>query len=120
MKAVLAEFWMFLLENFKWIIPTTVGMGAKLAIDSRNKRLTWRDILIKITIGFFSGFVVSWYLINHGMEKTAMWATPLATMSGESVILFLSTNSSKYYRFFSKKWLGMKDEDLDDKTNEQK
>jgi hypothetical protein len=114
MKSLWTDFWLFIIANFKWIIPTTIGMGAKIAIDSRSKRLTWREILIKIVIGFFSGFVVSWYLITHGMEHTAMWASPLATMGGESIILFFTINSNKFFRFFAKKWLGMKDEDLDD------
>lgn len=111
-----ADFWVFLAENFKWIIPTTIGMGAKLAIDSKSKKLTRREVVIKIVIGFFSGFVVSWYLITHGMERTAMWAAPLATMGGEGVLLWLTINSPKLYRFFAKKWFGMKDEDLDNKN----
>jgi hypothetical protein len=118
MKWTWTEIWLAIITwigvNFKWITPIIVGMSAKIAIDSRSKRLTLREIIIKIVIGFFSGFVVSWYLITHGMEHTAMWASPLATMSGESIILFLTINSTKYYKFFSKKWLGMKDKDLDE------
>ena len=114
MKAFWTEIWLFILANIKWIVLISVGMTARIAIDSRNKRLSFREILIKIVIGFFSGFVTSWYLYTHGMETTAMWATPLATMGGEGLIIWCSQNAPKFYKYAAKKFLGMKDEDLKD------
>lgn len=115
MKILWNEIWLFIVKNSALLFGLSIGMTAKIAIDSRAKRLTWKEILIKIAIGFFCGYVTGVYLINHSMENKVAWAVPLATMSGEGFLLFLTQYAGRMYRFFIKKWTGMKDEDLEDK-----
>lgn len=117
MKQIGHEIWEFIIKNSALLVGLSIGMSAKIAIDSRARKLTKKEIFIKILIGFFSGYVTSAYLISHGMEDKVSWACPLATMSGESFLLFLTQNSWKIYRFIAKKWGGMKDEDFYDKDN---
>lgn len=116
MKAIWTEIWLFIVKNSALLFGLGIGMTAKIAIDSKAKRLTWKEICIKIAIGFFCGYVTGAYLINHSMENKVAWAVPLATMAGEGVLLFLTQYAGKIYRFFAKKWFGMKDEDLDEKS----
>lgn len=118
MKQFWNEIWQFIIKNSAVLIGLSIGMTAKIAIDSRSKKLTWRQITIKVVIGFFCGYTTGMYLMSRGMEDKISWVVPLSTMAGESIILYLTMNAYKIYRFFMKKVFGMKDEDLDEKTNE--
>lgn len=115
MKQFFNELWEFLIKNSALLLGLGIGMTAKIAIDSTTKKLTWRQIVIKVVIGFFCGYTAGRYLMANGMEEKISWVVPLSTMAGESVILWLTQNSWKIYRYAAKKFAGMTDNDLEDK-----
>lgn len=119
MRDSLAQFFneviQFITKNSALLVALSIGMVAKIAIESRSRKLTKRDVFIKIVISFFVGYSVGKYLQDHGMESKITWVVPLATLAGESIVLWVMVNSNKIFSFIAKKWFGMKDEDLKDK-----
>lgn len=119
MKEGLAQFFneviQFITKNSALLVALSIGMVAKIAIESRARRLTKRDVFIKIILSFFVGYLAGKYLQDHGMENKIKWVVPLATLAGESIVLWVMVNSNKIFAFIAKKWFGMKDEDLKDR-----
>lgn len=69
-----------------------IGMIAKLAIDSRQQKLTRWQILFKVAIMFFTGFVSFVACDASGHIKWAGVITPVATMLGETLALYILNN----------------------------
>lgn len=112
MKNFWNDFVILLAKNAALLIGVSSTMAAKIIIDSRVKKLTWKEIFGKIIIGGACGWVTCSYLLAHNMHETTKWAVPMATMIGESFLIFLTQNVYALYKFLAKKWLGMKDDDF--------
>lgn len=119
MKQILAQFFQFILKNSALLVALSIGMVAKIAIDSRARKLTKRDIFIKIILSSFVGYSVGRYLQDHNMASKVVWVVPLATLTGESLILWIMVNFNKILSYFAKMWTGMKDEDFKDKNDKK-
>lgn len=72
----------------------SIGMAliAKIAFDSRNNELTWKAILVKSVMGIFAGFITTVYMIPRANIYLIGAVVPVATLLGESLMIWLMTN----------------------------
>lgn len=119
MKQILAQFFQFIMKNSALLVALSIGMVAKIAIDSRARKLTKRDVVIKIILSAFVGYTVGTYLQDHNMASKVVWVVPLATLAGESFILWFMVNFNKIMTFFARSVFGIKDEDLKNKNHKK-
>lgn len=96
---LLITFWeeigQFFVKNSILIISLVAGTAAKIAIDSRIKRLSYKEIGIKVVLSFFAGYTASRYMNSHGLAEQANWAVPLITLLGESIVMWVMGHSKK-------------------------
>lgn len=81
----------------------SIGMAliAKIAFDSRNNALTWKAIIVKSVMGIFAGFITTVYLIPRANIYLIGAVVPVATLLGESLMIWLMTNwKSVLSRYF--------------------
>lgn len=85
----------------------TIGMLAKIAIDSNQQKLTTKQIAFKAAIMFAIGFVSFVICDVSGYYKWAAAITPIATMCGENIALWILNNVKtwldKLNEYFGKK-----------------
>lgn len=86
-----------------------MGVSVKIMLDSRAKKLTWKQIAVKMAIAVFCGYVTYRFLQSNGLSKFESWAPSLATLVGESVIVWFMTNTPKLLA----SWLKVKKKDED-------
>lgn len=100
MKLLLA-FWdevgEFFVKNLALILSLMAGTAAKIALDSRTRRLSKRDVAIKVVLSFFVGYLGSIYMDSHGLQVQAKWGVPLITLLGESIVMWIMGNSKKIF-----------------------
>lgn len=86
------EFGQFIGKALMWLAYATIGVIGKIAFDSNTSKLTKRKILIKsilsIVVGIISGLCCE-ALNEPRWEK---FIIPVATLLGESIILYLMTD----------------------------
>lgn len=98
----------FLAKNVGLIISILMGTAVKIAIDSRSKKLSKKDIAIKVVLSFFVGYLTAVYLESHNMEDKVKFVVPIATLIGESLVIWFMQNSKKIieaivYSYFPRK-----------------
>jgi len=95
LKNLLNELSEFIVKNAAFLLSLVIGVTGKLAIDSKNKKLTTKDIIIKVVLSIFVGYIVGSYLESHGMEKDMKIYVPVSTLLGESVVGWIIQNANK-------------------------
>lgn len=89
------EIGQFFLKNITLLTALCLGTAAKIAIDSRVKKLSKREIAIKVVLSFFMGYTGSIYMTTHGWAEQAKWAVPLITLLGESIVMWIMGHSRR-------------------------
>jgi len=85
-----------------WLAYISIGVFAKLAFDSRQVKLTRRSIIIKTVLSIFCGFVAAQICEQTGHISYIGWICPVATLLGESIIVYLMTHwKALTFRFIS-------------------
>lgn len=69
----------------------------RVLVDNEYKKMSALQKLIKFFIAFVCGALTGLILYKYGMIKTSIWAGPLATLSGESFIKWLTTHYGSIY-----------------------
>lgn len=90
-----------------WILYITAGVLAKLAFDSRNEQLTKKQIVVKVALSIFAGYMASVACETFNYQKFAGLVVPVVTLLGEGVIVHLM----KHWRAYATKllpWLNKK------------
>lgn len=108
------DIWEFLTKYAVLILTLGATSTMRVIIDNRHKRLTWWAIIAKFFIAFMCGVLSSTYCLKNGYTNAMIWAGPLGSLAGESLITWLSFHWNSIYKFLVKKWTGMKDEDFKD------
>lgn len=98
-------------QNIILIMAAIFSLGAKVAIDSKMKKLSIGEVAGKFLIGGASGFIWFNYCAAHGLLKDAAWSVPLVTMLGESIILLLMKNLSSIVKHFVTSNTGVKEKE---------
>lgn len=106
----------FFSKNYEIIIGSLFGIGAKVAMDSKSRKLSVGEIIGKFLIGGACGWIWFNYCMSHQMVDTAKWSVPVMTMLGESIILLLMKNISPILRAIVMKNTGIEKEDWKDDT----
>ncbi len=114
------DIWEFLCKYAFMILTVGATSTMRVIIDNHHRRLTKWGILAKFFIAFMCGVLVSNYCLYNGYTKAMVWAGPLGSLAGESLITYLSFHWNSIYKFMLKKWTGMKDEDFKEKEDEEK
>ena len=91
-----------------WLAYITVGVLAKLAFDSRNEHLTRRQIVIKVTLSIFAGYMASVACEATGYTKFAGLIVPVATLLGEGFIVYLMKHWQQLAAKVLPWWFGKK------------
>lgn len=89
------EIGQFFAKNLSLLVALSAGTAAKIAIDSRMKRLSKKEIFIKVVLSFFCGYTGSIYMTTHGWTEQAKWAVPLITLLGESIVMWIMGHSRR-------------------------
>ncbi len=108
------DIWQFLVKYAALILTLGATSTMRVLIDNKHKKLTKWAIVTKFFIAFMCGVLTGSYCMNSGHETAAVWAGPVASLAGESLITWLSFHWNSIYKFLLKKWTGMKDEDFDE------
>lgn len=94
------------------IIGSILGMSAKVALDSKVRKLSVREVIGKYIIGGAGGWIAFNYCKTHDMVDSAAWIVPIATMVSESVISAVIRNVPPFLKFLVTTKTGMKPEDF--------
>lgn len=73
-----------------------IAVVAKLAIDSRGKPLSKREIAAKVALSIFGGVMCGTLCNKLGYKEWDLIATATGTYLGESLLLFVMTNWVKW------------------------
>lgn len=118
MRAALINLWnefcLLIMGNIKFIIPISIGMAGKWAID-RHKRYSKIQWIAKMVIAVFCGYTAHRYLMAHDMMYKAGYIVPMVTVAGEGVVQWFIKHGDRILRWAVKSSSGMKDEDIDSK-----
>lgn len=79
-----------------WLVWITMGVAAKLALESRTKKLSWREIIIIVVISVFSGYLTAVILEKYGYEDWNKIIVPVSTLLGQSFMNYLITNWERW------------------------
>lgn len=79
---------------FIWTVYIGLAVITKLAVDSRAGKLTRKEIVIKVILSIFSGVMAKVACDSMGYEKWSILVVPVATLLGESVVVYFMTNVS--------------------------
>lgn len=88
-----------------WIVWVTIGVAAKLAFESRSRKLSWREVMIIVVISVFSGYIANNICEHTGYKDWSGVVVPIATLLGQSLMNWLMTNWKKWLEKFGDKFL---------------
>lgn len=100
-KGIINEVLQGLEKALVWVAYIAVGVLAKLAFDSRNEHLTRRQIVIKVVLSIFAGYMASIACDAFNYQKFAGLVVPVVTLLGEGVIVHIM----KYWRTYAVRFL---------------
>lgn len=84
-----------------WLAYISIGVSAKLAFDSRSAKLSKKDIVVKTVLSIFCGFIAAQICEQTGYTSYIGWISPVATLLGESIIVYVMTNwKALTFKFF--------------------
>lgn len=115
-QSALEAFINFFMKHSEIIFGSIFGIGAKLAIDSRSRRLSFFETIGKIVIGLACGIIAFNYCAVYKVGEGAKVIVPIATMLGESIIFILMKNISPILRSIVMRNTGIEKEDWKDDT----
>jgi len=95
LKNIANEIGEFVVKNMALLLSLLIGITAKLAIDSKTKKLTKKDVIIKVVLSVFLGYVVGSWLESHGRGNEVKIYVPIATLMGESLVGWMIQNASR-------------------------
>lgn len=87
-------------KGLVWLGYISIGVIAKLAFDSRANQLTRRQIIVKSVLSMFAGYVAAVVCENTGKGHWIKVVAPVATLLGESIVLYIMTNWKKWVAKF--------------------
>lgn len=90
----------FLMKSLGMIISVCMATIAKIAFESYNRKLSWREIIIMVTISVFAGYMAALYCDYKGWSEASKWVVPLATLLGQSLINHIMRNGHKWIKNF--------------------
>ena len=98
-------FWQEIMQGagkfITWFAYISIGVLAKLAFDSRNAKLTKKNIIVKTVLSIFCGFIAAQVCENFGYDSYIGIISPVATLLGESIIVYVMTNwKAVTFKFF--------------------
>lgn len=85
----------FFAKNIGLLIGLLMGTAAKIALESKTRRLTFREWIIIVVLSCFVGYLGSEWMNRHGYESQTNWAVPIITLLGESIVMWLVKNSKR-------------------------
>ena len=87
------EYYVELFLNFiAWI---SLGIAAKLAMDSKDKTLTKRDIVIKTVLSIFVGYLTAVICDIYQQNELSKLLVPVGTLMGETLTSYFMRNWKK-------------------------
>lgn len=99
MKLLLLTLWEeigeFFTKNIGLIIGLAMGTAAKIALESKTRRLTFREWIIIVVLSCFVGYLGSEWMNRHGFHEQTNWAVPIITLLGESIVMWLVKNTKR-------------------------
>lgn len=103
----------FFSKHSEIIIGSLVGVGARIAIDSKTRRLSWLEMGGKAIIGLACGIIAYNYCKANDIGEKTKVIVPLATMLGESIIVWLMRNVNPLLRVIAARFAGVDKNELD-------
>lgn len=79
-----------------WLVWVTIGVAAKLAFESRIKKLSWKEIAAIVVISVFVGYLANLICKKTGYEDWGGIIVPVSTLLGQSIVNFVLTNWEKW------------------------
>jgi hypothetical protein len=87
-------------KGIVWFFYITIGVLAKLAFDSRNNKLTRKQIIVKSVLSIFCGYLSAVLCENFNYTQWAKIVVPVSTLLGEGIVLYIMTNWKKFVNKF--------------------
>lgn len=83
----------YYLELFlKFIAWISLGIAAKLAMDSKDRSLTKRDIVIKTVLSVFVGYLTAVICDIYEQDELSKLLVPVGTLMGETLTAYFMRN----------------------------
>jgi len=97
----------------KTLFYIVIGSSVRVLHYSRGKSISARAVAITLSFSVFVGVIVNHILIIRGLEQWAGVAVSISALLGESLVVYLITNSNNIFRTFIKSVfkVDIKDED---------
>lgn len=90
------EFQVAFSKALGWLVWVMIGVAAKLALESRTKKLSWKEIVIIVVISVFAGYMANAICNKTGYEDWRGIIVPVSTLLGQSMVNFVLTNWEKW------------------------
>ena len=79
-----------------FLIWIAMGVAAKLALESRTKKLSWKEIISIVVISVFSGYLTAVILEKYGYDDWNKIIVPVSTLLGQSLMNYIMTNWERW------------------------
>lgn len=89
-EILLAELKRFL----SWAFPSFLGVSAKLAFESRLKRVTRARVITSIILACFVGYLTDKVCTHYQMDSWRGILVALGALASESIVQYLMTNTA--------------------------
>lgn len=99
------EIGQFLGKAVVWLGYITIGVLAKLALDSRVNKLTRKEIVIKSVLSIFAGYLAAVLCEYYGYKDLGKIIVPVSTLLGESLVVYFITNWRKFLSKILPSWI---------------
>lgn len=95
-----------------FILQISLGVGAKIAFESKKRSITIKYVLSSFIIACFVGYVTDRFCTKQGWENVRGIAVPVMALISESFVKYLYENGPGFIGSWFKKHVG-----VDEKPN---
>jgi small-conductance mechanosensitive channel len=105
-----------LTDVIMWIFQVVIGVAAKLAFDSRKRKITTKYVITSFIIACFVGYITDKVWTAQGWEDTRGVAVAIMALLSETVVKYANDNLPSILNALIKKRL---DVEVKDKPKEE-
>lgn len=94
-----------LYDALVWVFQVFIGVAAKLSLESRKRKITFKYVLTSFIIACFVGYIIDKVWTSKGWIDTRGVAVAVAALLSESIIRYINDNLPSILNLLIKKKL---------------
>lgn len=97
----------FFYDALIFLFQIFLGVGAKLAIESRKRSITLRNVATSFVIACLVGYVTDSFCTSRGWDSFRGVAVPVSALISEGLVKYILENASSILDTLIRKKLGI-------------